>query len=90
MALIPASQAVAVFQEGPGERYALYRIYNANTADTFDVAALFKEVKAASFIAAGTLATVGTTSASGTVLTLTLSTMAADNIYLLVVGQAAQ
>lgn len=89
MAAIAASQVTVLKTEGDAERAVLYRIRNVDTADTYDVAAKFSEVKAASFIAAGVLSSVGTASAAATILTLTLATMADDTIYLLVVGQAA-
>ena len=85
-----ASNAVAVlYEHGELERYVLYRVRNVDTADTIDVSGKFNEVKAASFIAAGVLSSVGTVTVSGTVLTLTLASMADDDIVLLVVGQAA-
>lgn len=84
-----AANAAVLYETGDFERTVLYRVRGADTADTIDVAAKFVEVKAATFIAAGTPTAVGTVSISGTVLTLTLAGMTDDNIALLVVGQAA-
>lgn len=89
MALVPVTRATILTQDGRAERAVLYLIKNVDTADTYDCANEFNEVKAATFIAAGDLATVGTVAAAGTVLTFTNATMADDNIYLLVVGQAS-
>jgi hypothetical protein len=89
MAAIAASQVTVLKEEGDAERAVLYRVRNVDTADTWDCSVKFNEVKAATFIAAGVLSTVGTVTIAGTVLTLTLATMADDAIYLLVVGSAA-
>lgn len=89
MAVIQSSQVTVLKEEGDAERTVLYRIRNVDTADTWDVVAKFNEVKAATFVVAGVLSAVGAVSVVGTVLTLTLATMADDTIYLLVIGQAA-
>jgi len=84
-----AVTGTVVYEHGDAERAVLYRVRNVDTADTIDVSGKFSEVKAASFIAAGVLNSVGTVGISGTTLTLTLATMADDAIFLLVVGPAA-
>lgn len=71
-----------------GERVCLYLLKNVDTADTYVCSAQFGEVKAAAFVPSGVLTSVGTVSASGTTLTLTLATMTDDNLYLLVIGNS--
>lgn len=77
-----------VYSDGLGDRTVLYRVKNVDTTDTVNVTLQFNKVKSATFLPTGTLTTVGTVSISGTVLTLTLTSLADDNIYLLVAGQS--
>jgi hypothetical protein len=93
MAVVVASQVQVLFNNTSdaalGERVVLFRIRNVTTADTFDVAAWFARVKAATFLPSGILTTTGVGTPAGTVLTLTLASVANDPIYLLVTGPAA-
>lgn len=86
MAVVTAN-ATVVYEEGLGQKQVLYRIRNVDSADTIDVAGKFASVQVAPFTASkqGTTAAAGI---AGTVLTLTLASMADDTVYLLVQGQA--
>jgi len=89
MAAIAAAAVTKLFFEGSGEKASLYRIRGVTTGDTFDFSSDYSKVKCAVWGPAGTLATgvVGTVSANTTV-TFTLGSLATDEIYVLVIGQA--
>jgi hypothetical protein len=92
MAAIADTQISQLFSEGGGEKTMLFRINNVTTADTYNFSAYFKKVKAAVWAPAGDLVTgvVGSLSGSpATIVTFTLASLAADSIYVLVVGQGA-
>lgn len=74
---------------GVGERILVLRIRNVTTADTIDVGTWFSKVKSATFLPSGVLATIGVATPAGTVLTLTLASVANDTIILTVIGESA-
>lgn len=84
-----SARMTQVYADGQSDKAVLYRVKNVDTTDTVNVSTHFTKVKSATFLPTGTLTTVGTVSVSGTVLTLTLTSLSDDNIYLLVIGQAA-
>ena len=70
------------------------RINNVTSADTIDVSAMaaasiavYKKVKEAIFFASGALSTNAAAGVAGTVLTLTLASLANDTVYLMVIGE---
>lgn len=89
MAALTSANYTVLKEEGEAEKMVLYRIRGVDSLDTIDVSGKFVEVKAATFIASGDLTGVGTVGINTTTLTLTLTNMADDAAYLLVVGQAA-
>lgn len=92
-AITPTGAQVAILYNGSdiglGERIMVFRIRNVTTADTIDVATYFSKVKSATFLPSGILATIGVGSPAGTVITLTLASLANDTVILTVVGESA-
>lgn len=87
MALIPASSSEVITERGEGEVFVTWLLRQVDTGDTFDVGDILDEVKAGSFFASGDLTVVGTVSAVGSVVTLTLAGMSNDSVWLSCIGQ---
>ena len=72
------------------QKTVLYRLFGVNTGDTIDVSTvgpvLFKKIDAACFVASD-LHNSAVAAVAGTVLTLTLASMALDTVDLLIVGE---
>ena len=91
MPAIGSANVKLLWSEGGGERTAVYRVHNVTTADTLDLSASFRKIKAAVWVPAGapTQGVVGALSGTpATVVTLTLTGLANDTVYLLVIGEA--
>lgn len=90
MAAIASTAVTVLADEGAAERVVLYRIKNVTSADTYNVSERFARVVTASFVTGGSRSdTMTAASVSSTTLTLTLSGMANDTLYLLVKGETA-
>lgn len=89
MALI--GYVAPIYSEGSAEKVALYRLKGVTTGDTFQTSTDFSRVVTATSIeATRNLALLtSTTPSANTLLTFTLTGLALDDIYVLVVGSAA-
>lgn len=91
MPALASTAATILFDSGKGAglRTVLYQLRKVSTGDTYDVAAQFGRVMAATFLATSELNGIGAAAAVGTVITLTLATMASDAVVLVVKGETA-
>ena len=87
MAAVSVSKKIV--SESGAELVVLYRLHNVTTADTFDVGSDFQAVKVATALPAGDLTSVITATPTGTSIALTLASLSAMTVYLLVIGPAA-
>lgn len=89
MALISSGITVVAAEGGPSEPVMVFRISGVNTGDTVDLKGYFASVKNATFIPSGLdFSTVGTASISGTIVTMTLTGLTNDHVYLMAVGES--
>lgn len=75
-----------ILDVGGAERFCVFQLTNVDSGDTVDLSAYFKKIKISHFMAGGALNTQAAGTPAAAVITMTLSSLSDDTVYLSVLG----